>query len=222
VSAAVKNDNFSMTKMLHIAMSFFVAVAIWVTADQTEVADVTITDVPVRYVGEDTALAARGMMLLESSDDHVTLKLEGSRKAVADLDSDQLHVEVDLSGVVISSSQYYIWEKGNRDLVYDTGVSAFLMEEGKTLKACKEFMSQYDAQEVDLTGCTVEQVLYIINKGLPAIVVLNESEGLLITAYNSELVTYVDGKSEERITVDYATLNQMAAAAGYTFIGYVQ
>lgn len=127
-----------------------------------------------------------------------------------------------LSGVVISSDQHYIWEKGNRDLVYDTGVAAFLMEEGQTLKACKEFMSQYDAQEVDLTGCTVEQVLYIINKGLPAIVVLNETEGLLITAYNSELVTYVDGKSEERVTVDYATLNQMAAAAGYTFIGYVQ
>lgn len=101
----MKNDNFSMTKMLHIALSFFVAVAIWVTADQTEVADVTINDVPVRYVGEDTALAARGMMLLESSDDHVTLKLEGSRKAVADLDPDQLHVEVDLSGVVVTGNQ---------------------------------------------------------------------------------------------------------------------
>lgn len=127
-----------------------------------------------------------------------------------------------LSGVVISSNQSYIWEKGNRDTVYDTGAGTFKAEDGQTLKACQDFMAQYNAEEVDLTGCTVEQVLYIINKGLPAIAVLNETEGLLITAYNSELVTYVDVKTGQRVTVDYATMNQMAAAAGNTFIGYIR
>ena len=37
-----------------------------------------------------------------------------------------------ISGVVISSEQAYVWEKGNRDLVYDTETAPFGNGEGKT------------------------------------------------------------------------------------------
>lgn len=37
-----------------------------------------------------------------------------------------------ISGVVISSEQAYVWEKGNRDLVYDTEIAPFGNGEGKT------------------------------------------------------------------------------------------
>ena len=47
-----------------------------------------------------------------------------------------------ISGVVISSEQAYVWEKGNRDLVYDTETAPFGNGEGKTsLQTCEEVMA---------------------------------------------------------------------------------
>ena len=37
-----------------------------------------------------------------------------------------------ISGVVISSDQAYVWEKGNRDLAYSTDAAAFTVQEGET------------------------------------------------------------------------------------------
>ena len=38
-----------------------------------------------------------------------------------------------ISGVVISSEQAYVWEKGNRDLVYDTETAPFGNEKERPL-----------------------------------------------------------------------------------------
>ena len=56
-----------------------------------------------------------------------------------------------ISGVVISSEQAYVWEKGNRDLVYDTETAPFGNGEGKTsLQTCEEVMAAYNAKKVDV------------------------------------------------------------------------
>lgn len=53
-----------------------------------------------------------------------------------------------ISGVVISSEQAYVWEKGNRDLVYDTETAPFGNGEGKTsLQTCEEVMAAYNAKK---------------------------------------------------------------------------
>lgn len=127
-----------------------------------------------------------------------------------------------ISGVVISSNQSYIWEKGNRDLAYDTGTAPFKAENVSALEACKNYMEQFEAEEVDLSGCTIEQVLYIINKGLPVIAVLNERQAVLLTSYTAETVTYINPETGEQSTVSYDTMNQMIAASGNTFIGYIR
>ena len=68
-----------------------------------------------------------------------------------------------ISGVVISSDQKYVWEKGNRDLAYSIEDVALSKEgEETSLEACERYMKTYDAQKVDLTGCTLDQVLYVI------------------------------------------------------------
>ena len=83
-------------------------------------------------------------------------------------------------------------------------------------------MEQFEAEEVDLSGCTIEQVLYIINKGLPVIAVLNERQAVLLTSYTAETVTYINPETGEQSTVSYDTMNQMIAASGNTFIGYIR
>ena len=39
-----------------------------------------------------------------------------------------------VSGVVISSEQSYIWEKGNRDLVYYNEIQPFGLAEGRVIR----------------------------------------------------------------------------------------
>ena len=128
-----------------------------------------------------------------------------------------------VSGVVISSEQSYIWEKGNRDLVYYTDAEAFAKASGQTsLEACNAFMERYSAKRIDLTGCTLNQVLYIINKGRPVIAMTDPSHAILLTGYSTETVTYINPDDGAEHTVSIDEMNAMLAGSGNTFIGYVK
>lgn len=128
-----------------------------------------------------------------------------------------------ISGVVISSEQAYVWEKGNRDLVYDTETAPFGNGEGKTsLQTCEEVMSAYNAKKVDLTGCSLEQVLYIINKGLPVIAMTDANHAILLTGYSMTDITYIDPNTASQNTVSIEQMSAMIAGSGNTFIGYMK
>ncbi|MCI2057159.1 MAG: CdaR family protein, partial [Oscillibacter sp.] len=62
-------------------------------------------NIPIEFVGENTTLADRGLMLLDSSEEAVTLKLEGSRRMIAQLDPEKIRVQVDLSDVTETGKQ---------------------------------------------------------------------------------------------------------------------
>lgn len=128
-----------------------------------------------------------------------------------------------ISGVVISSEQSYIWEKGNRDLAYYTDTAAFAKAEGQaSMEACTQYMEQFGAKRVNLTGCTLDQVLYIISKGLPVITMTDASHAILLTGYNMETVTYVDPDNGGEFTVSLDQMEAIVAGGGNTFIGYVR
>lgn len=128
-----------------------------------------------------------------------------------------------ISGVVISSDQAYIWEKGNRDLVYDTETAAFKKTEEQTsVEACVQYMEQFGAKRIDLTGCSLSQVLYIINKGRPIIAMTSSSHAILLTGYSEEDVTYLDPDSGEIHTISMEDMNAIVAGGGNTFIGYLK
>ena len=128
-----------------------------------------------------------------------------------------------ISGVVISSEQAYVWEKGNRDLVYDTETAPFGNGEGKTsLQTCEEVMAAYNAKRVDLTGCSLEQVLYIINKGLPVIAMTDANHAILLTGYSMTDITYIDPDTASQNTVSIEQMSAMIAGSGNTFIGYMK
>ena len=128
-----------------------------------------------------------------------------------------------VSGVVISSEQKYVWEKGNRDLVYSTEAGKFQCEGGESsLDACERYMEQYRAQRLDLTGCSLDQMLYVINRGCPMIVILESGHAVLLTGYTMTDITYVDPNTGEAYTVAMGEMEKMAEAGGNTFIGYIR
>lgn len=147
----------------------------------------------------------------------------GELNAVYDKAAYAIQKAEQVSGVVISSEQSYIWEKGNRDLVYYTEAEPFGKAEGQTsLEACDAFMERYEAKRVNLTGCTLNQVLYIINKGRPVIAMPEANHAVLLTGYSTENVTYIDPEDGAEHTVGVDEMNAMLAAGGNTFIGYVK
>ena len=72
-----------------------------------------------------------------------------------------------------------------------------------------------------MTGCTLNQVLYVINKGCPVIALTDSSHAILLTGYTTTDVTYVDPDTGEENTVSVNDMEAMANGSGNTFIGYV-
>lgn len=127
-----------------------------------------------------------------------------------------------VSGVVISSGQAYVWEKGNRDLVYSTDAKAFKKESGESsLEACERYMQQYDAQRIDLTGCRLDQILYVINKGIPVITLTGDSHAILLTGYTMENISYIDPEDGSEKTVSIKEMETLVKQSGNSFIGYI-
>ena len=129
----------------------------------------------------------------------------------------------EISGVVISSEQSYVWESGNRDLAYSTEAAAFQKSGGETsLEACERYMEQFDAHQVDLSGCSLDQMLYVINRGCPMITMIGTDHAVLLTGYTTTDITYIDPDDGQVHTVGQGTMQKMTEAAGNVFIGYIK
>ena len=97
------------------------------------------------------------------------------------------------------------------------------MAEGQTsLEACLAYMEQYNAKKIDLSGCTLNQVLYVINKGLPMIAMTDANHAILLTGYSTTDVTYVEPNDGALHTIGQNELAVILASSGNTFIGFVQ
>lgn len=147
----------------------------------------------------------------------------GELVAIYDKASYAIQKAEEVSGVVISAQQSYIWEKGNRDLVYYTDVEAFKKADGQSsFEACEKQMEKFKAKRVNLTGCTLNQVLYVINKGIPVIAMTSQDHAILLTGYSTTDVTYIDPDKGEEHTVSVNEMESMVGKSGNTFIGYVK
>ena len=129
-----------------------------------------------------------------------------------------------VSGVVISSEQKSMYgRKETGNLVYSTEAGKFQCEEGESsLDACERYMEQYHAQRLDLTGCSLDQMLYVINRGCPMIAILESAHAVLLTGYTMTDITYVDPSTGESYTVGMSEMENMTEAGGNTFIGYIR
>jgi YbbR domain-containing protein len=103
----MENKTAGGRKILYIVISVLIAVGIWVYVDNVEGNKVTIqvNDIPIEFIGENTTLADRGLMLLDDSDSTLSLKLEGTRKVIAKLDPSGIRVQADLTNITVTGNQ---------------------------------------------------------------------------------------------------------------------
>ena len=151
----------------------------------------------------------------------------------------------DCDGVVISGDQSYVWERGNRYLTKT--LSDFPMRkkaEGEsTLETCLQLVCEYEGNTanisngkkqalsalsegtggtaMDLTGCTVEEMLYLISNDYPVILMLDASEAVVITGYDQTgTITYFDPEEGKTHTVDQEEFEALAEKSGNSFLSY--
>ncbi len=118
----------------------------------------------------------------------------------------------EISGVVVDENGDYIWIKGNREprnqisairetepedgqtslsvcldaiFGYEGLVrnSTYLLSGGKSVKEILEENLE-DAQVLDLTGCSLDAVLYYVNRNIPVIALMKDGEAVLITGFD--------------------------------------
>lgn len=133
-------------------------------------------------------------------------------------ESNAVELAYEISGVVIDDSGEYVWYKGNRSIKNQImAIKGEMITENKdSLVICLETMLSYngvirnaeyllrqgktilnileegmpDAQILDLTGCSLDAVLYYVNKDIPVLVTLRDGSAMLLIGYN-ELNTVV-------------------------------
>lgn len=129
-----------------------------------------------------------------------------------------VNLAYELSGNVINEKGGYVWIRGNRSL--KNQIMAIkgnaITEEKNSLAVCLDTMLQYegimrnteymlnrgetirdileenleDARVLDLTGCSLDAILYYTNKDIPVLVSFNDGNAMLIVGFN-ELNTVV-------------------------------
>jgi YbbR domain-containing protein len=102
-------SKISKRKAFFIALSILVSVSIWIFVDVSSgrTTSVTVRDIPIEYVDEDSILADRGLMLLEDgTDTTVDLELTGTRWNIALLDKTTIRIQANLTNVTSVGKQY--------------------------------------------------------------------------------------------------------------------
>lgn len=87
-------------KVFNIILAVILAVGVWLYVINVEnpTGTVPIRDIPVSLMGED-ALAERGLMVTDQSQDSVSLKLSGRRKTLMKLTRKNITLELDVSTI---------------------------------------------------------------------------------------------------------------------------
>ena len=162
--------------------------------------------------------------------------------------ADAIELADELSGVVISPKQNYVWEDGNRVSWYrNFNISRFVTQSGEnSLQTCLREVLEYEGANVDVVsemksksveqilteytdgegvrfkGCSSKDMFYLIDKGTPVIALKDSSSAILLIGYDAKTVTYVEPASGAIKSSSIETVDKMTEDSGYTFIGYVK
>ena len=86
-----------------------------------------------------------------------------------------------------------------------------------------ESLEKYSGGEaLDLTGCDVENLRYVIGKGNPVIAMEGSSDAVLLIGYQANTVIYMDPADGKVKTNSMKGISKMTEGSGHTYLGYVK
>lgn len=156
----------------------------------------------------------------------------------------------DISGVVVGKDGKTVWAKGNR--VARNQIMAIrennVTEDKNSLAVCLDTMLKYEGiirnsdyllaqgqtvldilqdnleemQVLDLTGCSLDAVLYYVNQDIPVLALLNDGNAALITGFNEYNIVVMDPVSGTLSKKGMNDSTEMLKENGNRFVTYIR
>lgn len=164
--------------------------------------------------------------------------------------SDAIICANDNMGVVVDSRQQYVWmrarksaqaaftglkvndaDKGSSSVVQ--AVSALLnycgnglsvkelVDNGATPKSAIESTLKDDVV-LDISGCTVDEILFYVSKGSPVFAMTGTDSAVLVTGYTASNIYYYDPLTHATRSKSYKDADEWFKKAGYIFFTYLE
>lgn len=137
-----------------------------------------------------------------------------------------------------------VWERGGKNAYYTISgltaessgssvaacLSVMLQAEGKKVAPEKlkitgdnsilGILSEYVDHPYDLTGCTLDEVLYFVSRGYPVLAKRSQKEALLITGYDAYNITYMDPELGSMVKMSMDTAKELFEKGGNVYVSY--
>ncbi len=161
-----------------------------------------------------------------------------------------VNLAYDVAGVVVNDAGSYVWTRGSRStknqimaiqgesmteersslaVCLDTmltfeGISrnsAYLLENGDTVfQILDENME--NVQILDLTGCSLDAVLYYVNQDIPVLVMLEDDEAVLLIGFNEKNTVVMNPETGTVYKVGMNDSKEWFERNGNKFITYIR
>ncbi len=137
---------------------------------------------------------------------------------------DALALAKEVSGIVVSEKQQYIWEADNQVAWYrNFEMPGLVAKSGETTLAASErvALAYRDGAKVRISGCSVAELRYLIDKGTAVVALTGNSEAVMLVGYDAKTVTYIDPRNGGARSASFAKFNEMTAGSGQTYYAYI-
>ncbi len=186
----------------------------------------------------------------ETHTDRYYVYVKGKVVLTSDSIAEAVIAANDQMGVVIGDDQQYVWKRSRKSVQSsiqdlkpgeeDSGrgsvilaVNAMLGKEGIHIsvgalvdqgETPKQILSDTlkDAVILDLTGCTVDEVLYYVSNGYPVFAMTGTNDAVLITGYDSNSVELYDPVSGTASRKTISEADELFGQAGSIFFTYLK
>lgn len=161
-----------------------------------------------------------------------------------------VNMAYNLSGVVIDEKGAYVWIRGNRSVKNQIMAikGSTVTEEKNSLAVCLDTMLQYEgimrnteymlnrgetiieildenlenARILDLSGCSLDAILYYVNKDIPVLASLNDGNAVLVIGFNELNTVLMDPLTGTPYKKGMNDSKQMFEENGNRFITYMK
>ena len=96
-----------------------------------------------------------------------------------------------------------------------------LLNEGEDVLTILE-ENLVDSKILDLSGCTLDSVLYYVNKDIPVLAILNDGNGVLIIGFNETQIVLMDPLKGTLYKKGITEAEQLFSDNGKVYISYVK
>jgi hypothetical protein len=185
----------------------------------------------------------------EENEERFYVYVKGDVLLATDSISEAIRLANDDMGVVLNTTQQYVWMRARKttqtafsqlapnDADADAGsvvkcISAMLMRKGEGIcvstlvengQTPKEILENTlkDSMVLDLTGCSVEEIVFYVSSGSPVFAMTDQDNAVLVVGYTANTISYYDPQNQQMNTVSWDLAAEKFESAGNIFFSYL-